>query len=280
MRTHRALPGIAALLLASCGGSAGPATSGKPVVAVTVLPQAWFVTQLAGDAVAVEVLLPPGANPATYEPSPAQIRRLDAARLYVAVGHPAFPFERVWLARILENRPGLRALVPEVGQTPGQDPHVWLSPAWIRGWIPQLSAALQELLPEDATLIDARAAALDLTVGRLDEEIHDRLAPYAGRAFLVVHPAWGRFARRYGLVQLALERNGKEPSARQLEALIARAQDAQIRVVFVEPQFSDRTARVLADELGARVTALDPLAPGWLANMRHVAEALVESFQP
>lgn len=271
------------ILTAACATDSGVATDsidGRLVVAVSVPPQAWFVRQLAGDNARVEVMLPPGANPATFEPTAARMRALEQASLYVKVGHPAFPFERVWLQRLLSQRPQLpMAHTPGVlDEAPADDPHVWLSPSWARRWVPLLASDLRELLPQSSDFITANERQLIATINTLSEEIRDVLEPFSGRSFLVYHPAWGHFARDYGIGQLSVETDGKEPGARRLAGLLKEASAAGVRVVFVEPQSASRSAEVLAVELGAEVGVIDPLAADWAANLLLVAHRLHDAF--
>ncbi len=286
---------VAAALLALACQPAGPGDGtevGSPAgpiqVAVAVPPQAYFVERIGRDRVAVTVMVPAGAAPDSYEPTPQQVLALDRARLYVKVGLAGFPFEERYLegpagadsgeGRDLEVIDMSRGLAPlreaggdELGET---DPHVWTSPAAARVAAEHIADALARLDPAGADLYRANLAAFLTDVDALDREIHGELDGLPHRRFLVVHPAWGYFARDYGLEQVAIESGGKEPSPTRLAALIEEARREGVRTVFVQRGFSDRAARVLAQELGAEVVALDPLAHDWLNNLRTVAREL------
>jgi len=275
---------VSATLFAACGGPPpGPAAPEagppRPVVAVTVAPLAWFVERLAGDAVEVAVLVPPGASPETFEPSVRERRSLDRATLLVEVGHPAFALEAVWVAPLVRDRHDLR-ITPAWSPDDGEDgdPHVWLSPAVALDLTDDLAASLSRLVPSEAEAIEARRRAVRDEIERLDREIAAALAPYRGRRFYVFHPAWGAFAARYDLVQEAVEEHGGEPGPDHLAELVDLARRDRASTVFVQPQFAERGIRVLADEIGARVEVLDPLDPDWAAGMRRAAEALAASF--
>jgi zinc transport system substrate-binding protein len=252
------------------------------VVAVSVAPLGWAVQQLVGDRVQLEVMVPPGASPATHEPTLAQMQDLSRARLYVKVGHPAFAFERAWLGHLLDHNARMK-IVSAAGRAPSgpDDPHLWTSPRVMRGLAQDLAEALQDLLPDQKTQIQA---SLDSLVGRidaLDAEIRAMLQSVAGRTFYVFHPAWGWFAADYGLHQVAIEEkgaHGSEPSPEHLARLIRQAREERIGVVFVQPQYSDRSAVLVAREIGARVEVLDPLAADWLNNLRHVAETMRKAW--
>ncbi len=261
------------VLLAGCGSSATPPL--RPMVVVSVLPQAYFVERLAGDLVDIEVMIPPGASPSSYEPTIGQLRAMSEASLYVKVGHPNFPFERAWLDRLLSERSDL-TVVDCAGdlREANDDPHIWLSPGCVRTLAPKIAAALSDLLPERRTDLEHNLDDLMMEVDALDAEIHARLDPYAGRQILVFHPAWSHFTREYGLEQVAIESEHKEPTSHELSVLMDEARRQEFHVVIVQPQFSRRSAELVAAELNAEVVVLDPLAWDWLSNMRHVAETL------
>lgn len=290
------LAAVAAVaLLAVAAGCGAPAPGGSPPagaaaepipVAASVPPLAWLADRVGGERVETAVMLPPGRSPHTFEPAPKEIVALERARLYVAVGHPDFLFERKLLAAIAERGAPLRridmaALVPprpspeNAGET---DPHVWTSPAAMRAAARAVAEALAELDPAGAEGYRARQARLDREIDAADRDIRTSLAGLAGRELLVYHPAWGYFADHYGLVQRAIESGGKEPSPRRLVELIEQARAGGVGVVFVQTGFSDRGARVVAEEIGARVVTLDPMAYDWLANLRRAAAAFRQAL--
>ena len=247
---------------------------------MTVAPLAWFVERLAGDAVEVETLLPPGASPEQFEPAVRERKALNRAAVLVEVGHPAFSFETVWLAPRVRERPALRTVAAwNRGEAGGHDPHVWMSPDVALDLVDALAPALAEVLPDDRAGIEVRRASLRDEIEALDRSIAGRLAPYRGRRFSVFHPAWSAFADRYGLIQVAAEDHGDEPGPEHLAELIDLARSEQVRTVFVQPQFPERGVRVLADEVGAAVEVLDPLAPDWAANLDRTVDRLVASFR-
>jgi zinc transport system substrate-binding protein len=249
------------------------------VVVATVLPLGHFVEKVAGDLVSVEVLIPPGASPATYEPTIRQMTALQDASLLVKVGHPHFPFERAWLDRLLEDREDLRVVSGSEGlPLSGEDPHVWVSPAHVRKLTETVARALCEMLPEHREEIETRRDAFLEEIATLDEELRSALGPYRGRKFLVFHPAWGHFAEAYGIRQISIEHEEKEPGPEELAHLVELAREERVRVVFIQPQFHRASAELVAGEIGARVVVVDPLAPDWAANLRKVARAFREAF--
>jgi zinc transport system substrate-binding protein len=268
---------LVAMLLAGC--RRGDETARRPVVVVSVLPQAYFVERLAGERVQVEVMIPPGASPATYEPSMRQMQAVARASLYVKVGHPSFPFERAWLDRLLAGNEKVTLVDSSAGvpQLEG-DPHVWLSPEAVRAMVRNIAAALLDDLPEHRREIEQRREALLRDIDVVDVEIRAALSSLKHRWFFVFHPAWGYFAREYDLEQVAIEQKGREPDARTLSALVARARAEGVRVIFAQPQFSTQSAEMVARAIGGRVVVIDPLARDWVVNMRRVAAAFREAL--
>lgn len=273
------LAGQVVLTLTACRPS--PAVDERPIVAVSVLPQAYFVTRLAGDAVQVEVMIPPGAGHSTYEPTARQLAALARARLYVKVGHPHFSFETAWLNKILASSPRLAVVDSSAGMDrDDDDPHIWVAPARARTMSQNIALALTSLLPQRAAVISSNLAALEQDIDSLDAEIGTLLKGAARRRFYVFHPAFGHFAAQYGLEQVAIEQGHKEPSPDELRRVLAAAKAEGIKVVLVQPQYSKEAAEVLASEINARLVEVDPLGRDWLASMRSNAKAVAEALKP
>jgi zinc transport system substrate-binding protein len=289
-------------------------------VIVSVLPLKTFVQKVGGARVDVGVMVQPGYNPHTYDPTPRQISALAKANLYVRTG---VPFEKAWMNRIRSANPNMQVLDVRDGialsaMQPHQhadrgpatqraqidgptnerapkprnntihdrpyahelDPHVWTSPPLAKHMIRAIRDKLVDLDPAHAHDYQQNFAAFDNELDALDREIRQSLEPLKYRRFMVFHPAWGYFAETYGLVQVPIEREGKEPGARALSALIERAAKEQVRVIFVQPQFDKRTAAQLAQAIGGRVIAVDPLAADYISNLRHVAQQFAQALRP
>jgi zinc transport system substrate-binding protein len=226
-------------------------------------------------------MVPPAANATTFEPAIDAMRALSRTALYVKVGHPHFPFEAAWIERLLDASPSVAIVDGSAAATRrDEDPHVWLSPRLSRRFAADLAAALESLLPHARDEIARNLAALDGEIAVLELEIGEILAPYRGRRFYVFHPAWGYFAEQFGLEQVAIEKEGKEPTAHDLAEISRRAREDRARVIFVQPQYSEAAADLLAREIGAEIEPLDPQAPDWDRNMLGTARALADSWGP
>jgi zinc transport system substrate-binding protein len=269
-----ALAALGLLALQACG-PARPRDE-RPLVVVSIRPLAWFVDQLAEGGVAVETLIPAGANPHSHEPTLTQTGAISRAVLWVKVGHPSFVFERTAYEALLSERRDLGVVDASGGAVGPEDAHAWLSPRRARGIAARIADGLAARLPSQAPALRERQARLDARIEALDREIAERLRPFQGRAFLVYHPDWSAFAADYGLRLIALERGHKEPDARSLRAAIEEARREGVRAIFVQPQFSKESAELVARELGARVIGIDPLAYEWPATVRGMSLALAE----
>ncbi len=274
---------------------------GRYVVAVTILPQQAFVEAVGGNLVDVLVMVPPGAEPHTYEVTPDQMVKLSHARVYARVG-PPMEFEVVWMDKLIAANPQMQVVdcsrglnfiegvedndgidgsgsenaVDQVNT--GADPHIWLSVRNAEVMVENIRDGLSQYDPANADYYAANCAAYVDALKQLDLELTRSLQGLVNRTFIVYHPAFGYFARDYNLTQLAIEQGGNEPDAQYLVRLIDTARQLGIRVVFVAPEFSSRSAEVVADEIGGRVVAIDPLAEDYIPNMRSIASAIEQAI--
>ncbi len=278
-----------------CPGAAS-ANKKRIKVFVSILPQAYFVERVGGERVDVSVLVGPGHSPATYEPKPRQITELGKAKVYFRVG---VPFEDVWMMRIsranphmkvIDTRHGIelrtmnayhpdRATPPYPYRKGMKDPHVWLSLRLVKVQAENICRALISEDPAQRAYYQDNLRAFHYDLDKLDAEIKETLENLKIRKFMAFHPAWGYFARDYGLEQIPIEVEGKQPSARALAHLIKRAKQEGVKVVFVQAQFSTRHAEAVAHAIGGRIARIDPLAKDYLKNMRKIAEAFAKVMQ-
>jgi len=296
-----ALAVMLAFAWALIGGEAGAAAPPKPIdLFVSILPQKYFAERIGGARVHVSVMVGPGQSPATYDPSPRQLARLGSARLYWRMG---VPFEKAWMPRIEAANPHMAILdardgidlrnMEQAAQVFGQaeqgagaheheggkDPHIWLSPPLVKIMAARLRNALVALDPAGAAQYRANYAAFAADLDRLNRRIQAQLAPVKTRRFMDFHPAWGYFARTYGLTQIPIEIEGKTPGPRTLARVIDLARRDGVRVIFVQAQFSRRDAQTVAQAIGGRVVALDPLSADYMQNLLQAAHAFREAME-
>lgn len=256
----------------------------RPTVFVSILPQKSFVERIAGDLVQVEVMVPPGASPATHEPTARQMLALADAIAWFRIG---VPFEDTWAPRIEANHPQLPVIdtragieLRPMGAGGGRlDPHIWTSPRLVLQQADTIRDALIQLLPEDAAEITAGHAAFTADLAALDADLTARFADLTERRFMIYHPALGYFARDYGLEQIAIEIDGQEPGPASLARIVEDARAADIHVIFVQQEFSQSAADAVARAIDGEVVSIAPLAENMLENTRDMAEALLRVLE-
>ncbi len=246
-------------------------------VVVTIPPQQEFVERVGGDHVRVILLVPPGADPHTYEPAPAVLAAVAEADLYAMVGS-GIEFEIAWGEKIAALNPDMTVVNCSQGvEFIAADPHIWTSPRNAKIMVENIRDGLIEADPENAEDYRRNAAAYLDDLDALDAEISALIAGSGVRVVLVDHPSWAYLARDYGFEEVAIESEGKEPSPKRIEHLIRLAEEEGVRVVFASPEHSTRSAGVIAEAIGGSVVTVSPLKKDYLDNMRQVAAAFAGS---
>lgn len=281
------------LLLSFAGLNAALAEQQEPLkVVVSIPPQAYFVERIAGGHARVTVMVEPGYEPENYGPKPSQLAAVADSDLYLAIG---VPFERTWLARIKDTNPSMTFVDCQAGISPhytrahhhgtagstndSADPHIWTSPLNAQRLAGTILAALIAARPSAAEDFRDGFQTLSADLQRLHDNIQQQMQGVSRRTILVYHPAWGHFAETYGLTQLAIETEGKEPGPASLASIIDKTKEARIDTVFIQTQFSNTAARRVAEALNAKLVTIDPLARDYIANMGEVAAAITASLQ-
>lgn len=292
------------------------AGSNEPIiVAVSVLPQAEFVEKVGGDKVKTVLIIPPGADPHTYEPSPKEMGKVSEARMYVTVGVD-MPFEKVWIDRfesinsgtfIVNSSDGIQLkeltahdhsegegaeehaeeLEEDENKSDNStqsgiheelDSHIWTSPANAKIMVENICEGLVKVDPENKEYYTQNRDAYLEELDALDARIREKLEGKTERSFMVYHPSWGYFAADYNLTMIPVEIEGKEPSAQDLAKLIDLSKEKQVKVIFIQPQFSTRSAQSVAEEIGGEVVAVDPLAKDYIGNMNNVSDIFARNL--
>jgi len=278
------------LLISGCGTK--NAQNSRPLVFVSILPQKFFVTQLVGDRMRVEVMVRPGQSPDSYDPTPRQLSLLSKSKIYFRIG---VPFENAWMNRIQQNNPNLRIVDTRKGivlrdmdsfesilgqsnskdtEDGEKDPHIWLSPRLVKIQVSNIVRALIEEDPTGRKVYESNQTVLDKKLDILNKEIRQKMQSSGIKEILVFHPAWGYFLGEYGIKQIPIEIEGKSPSPSELSAIISYAKNQKIKVIFVQKQFSTQEAESIARAVGGQVVQIDPLSEDYLQNLRTVVEKL------
>ena len=283
---------VIVLPLISMGEDENP--SGKIRVFVSIIPQAYFVERIGGEYIEAEVLVGPGQSPTTYEPTPKQMAKLGGSRVYFSIG---VPFEKGFLPKIQKTYDKIEIIDTSVGIKPRyftgsghhhddedmehhglRDPHVWLDPKAVRIQAGTICEALSRIDPDHAGYFRDTTDSFISDLDRLDARIEQMLKPLNGRKLYVFHPAFGYFAQSYGLLQTAIEVEGKEPSARQISDLINKARADNVKIIFVQPQYSRKNAQTIARAIGGAVVPINPLPGDFVKGLEDMAHVIRESL--
>lgn len=269
-------------LLTACTGKQ---TEGK-VVTVTIEPQHFFAEKIAGDKFSIHCVVPSGQSPETYDPTPRQMMRIGQSEAYLQIGY--IGFEQVWMQKISENNPDLKIFDVSQGMqfthhnddhhhhVGGIDPHIWSSieGAKVIAW--NTLNAFIELDKENTEYYWKNYNDLLVEIDKTEAEIKRLLDPQGNRTFIIYHPALTYFADEFDLIQLCIEMDGKEPSPAQLKQLVATAKEHHTKVVFIQQEFDQKNAELIAKETGCRLVKINPLDYHWNTELIHIAKALVD----
>ncbi len=281
---------IVSILLFAC--VIGFAATPELTVSVPLAPYAKIVNKVAGDLVDVVTLVPKNANPHTFEPKPDILKKFSGVSIYFGDGSG---LDNAWRPRFLGVNPNVKVVdisegvsfIAEEhsheeahGEKHGEelDPHLWNSP---RTAILLASNVCRALVAADASHAGTYRANLEKfskELSELDVRFADALRelPEERRTFIVFHPSYGYLARDYGLKQIAVEMDGKEPKPRDMRNLVTAAKKNHVKTVFVQPQFSRRAAESLSKEIGANILSIDPLAYDFDGELERFLNAILE----
>lgn len=282
---------ILCVILAGCKGTpqkqadSGKASSTeKPAVTVTVTvtisPYKYFVDQIAKGKVDVNVMVSNGNNPETYEPYAQQMMELSKSALYLKVG--SIGFEQTWMKKLQDNAPDMKVIDTSVGikpaKTPGGniDPHVWMSCSNARIIASNILKALCELEPKNKAFFEKNYQSLLSIIDKRDSTIKESFKkdPDLVRKFVIYHPILTYFARDYQLEQLAIEEEGREPSASQLKSLIERARKEKIKFCLIQAELANRNTTTFINGSHTKAMNINPLQGDWNRSMQEAAAAV------
>ena len=271
-------------ILSACGNTTQK--SEKPILTVTLEPLRYFTESIVGDNYEVVSMVPKGSSPESYDPTPQQLVNLSKSQAYLRIGY--IGFEQAWMKKLEANCPDMKVydtskginLIRDKGHWHGDhfheggvEPHVWNSTQNALIIADNIYQALCELDSTHQEDYQKRLDVLKQTIRQTDANIRT-LLENADSTFLIYHPALSYFARDYGLKQVSIEEGGKEPSPAQLKALIETCRNENVHTIFVQQEFDQRNAQLIADELGIKVVSIHPLSYDWAEEMIRVAQAL------
>ena len=273
------LPVVAcmALCMVACRKSA-PQAEEKPLLLTSIEPLRFFVEQIAGDTYTVKSIVPDGYNPEDYKPTPDQLMELGHCEAFFKIGD--LGFETTWLKDAASHYAGLPVVDTSDSlryrgmKTSLFDPHTWTSPHYMEIICQSICATLCRMDTTHADTYRANLQRCQESISRTDREIRSILEKVPSRSFITVHPSLTYFADTYGLVQYAIEKEGKEPTPADLSHLIRQSRQEGVKVILVQKQFSKVQAQMIARETGACIVTVNPLGADWHREMIGIAKAL------
>lgn len=264
-------------------------------ITVSIAPQRYFVQKVAGNRADISVIVPDGLNLYDYEPTQKQMSALGESDIYFTVGDPA---ERTWLAKnrnigktlVVDTDTGIDKLElagyrkkqqngsdEDEAQTEGKDPHIWLDPSLVMKQAKAVYEALVYADKPNASFYKANYTQFMKELKALDRNISIILKQAEVRKFMVFHPAWSYFAKRYNLEQVAVELDGKSLKTQEVANVIKTAKEQKLRIIFGLPQFSMKDIKTISEETGARVMIIDPLAENWAEYLTKTAMVIANN---
>ena len=275
---------IVATLFIGCGNRE---TKVENCAVVSIAPLKPLVQEILGNDFEVIVLVPQGASPETFEPTPKQLQKVESARFVFGTGLLAFEQELLNRVARKEQIINLSQDIEIVGgccshshhhghgHAHGVDPHVWCSPKSLVKMAENMHKAIALEMP-DSTKYAERYNALNTKLLGLDKEVAEMCSKSSHKSFLIYHPALTYLARDYGLTQIAIENEGKEPSSKHLNHIIKHARENGVKHVFYQSEFPASAVEVICNDIGATAVEINPLDEDITSNIRHIATLITE----
>lgn len=261
-------------------------------IAVSIIPQKNFVEKIAGEKANVFTIVKPGASPHTYEPKPSELKEISQANIYFPI---KIDFENAWLEKFVTQNRDMKIVEMTKGVNfitmkkhkhhDGKeetiiksDPHTWTSALNVKIMAKTIYETLIEIDVANKEFYKNNYLNFLDEINLTDKKIREILIDVNNNSkFMVFHPAWGYFAREYGLVQFPVEIEGKEPKPKELIEIIEEAKKENIKAIFTQSEFSTKSAQTIADSLNIKVLKETPLAEDWSENLIKMANAIANN---
>lgn len=283
------------IMAESCGKrSDSTETDQRLMLTVSIPPQKYFIEQIAGEKFKINVMIPPGANPVTYDPSPGKMKEVANSVAYIKIGHLAF--EKIWMDKFTSVNPDMKiidqskyteliqadkeAIHHNHNHSSGVDPHIWTSPKAVKKQVKAIKEGLTEIDPEHESFYNENYRNFLNNIDTLDSFIKRKLKDVKEESFMIFHPALSYYARDYGLNQISIEFEGKEPTPSKLKEIVDLARKEQIRTVFIQKQFNTDNAKTVAEEIGGRLEVINPLDSNWVRTIKDITEKIAAQNRP
>ncbi|OQY39051.1 MAG: hypothetical protein B6226_02665 [Candidatus Cloacimonetes bacterium 4572_65] len=295
------LVNIIILAIVFLAGGCAKQNNSKDVVFVSILPQKYFVERITGDDFDLQVMVVPGAEPATYEPTTRQVVKLGEAEVFFTIG---VPFEKSFIPKVKQQLKELKFVATDQGieklHSPtfddifkdsshegnheehhheGADPHIWLAPNLVIKQSRTITDYFVKNYPDRADYYEKNYSAFKEELAVISKSSRARFKEIPNNEFLCFHPSWGYFAQEFELTQIPIELEGKEPTPQEQQAIIKYVKQKNIKVIFVQKQFNRRIADSIAEQIGGVVVSLDPLAEDYLQNIEEITSIMLENMK-
>ena len=285
---------VVQLLTGGCKLNGDKEEKEKRIISVSILPQKYFAGKIAGENYQINVLIPPGASPATYEPSPQQLKNVGLSKVYLRTGE--IMFEKNWIAAIKDANPDLTMVNISDGirfldvqdhheqmadhsnhDHSGSDPHIWISIKNAYIIARNSYEALLNNFPDDSTHFRKNFMKLNKEIAIVDSAYGSSRSKLKGMDFLIYHPALGYLADEYEMNQYVLEFEGKEPPPSHISETIEIVKKNNIQFIFIQAQFNMDNARAIARETGIEIIQIDPLDEKWNEKILKILSLLTSN---
>lgn len=263
----------------------------RNLISVSILPQKYFIDQIAGNLIKVNVLVPPGSSPHNYSILPSQMKDLAKSKAWLQIGLLTFEDAlKDKLADINKNltivncSEGIDPIIGSECEEEGHehagheafDPHIWLAPSESKIIAFNTLKVLKKEFPKYTATFDENYNRFSLRIDSVSALIDQKLSTLKNRNILIFHPALAYYARQFGLKQTALELDGKEPSPRHMKEIVDLAREQNIHSIFIQKEFDAENALQLSREINGEVVIIDPLDYDWEKQLRDITEKIAD----
>lgn len=263
--------------MAACATQSKSEQEDKPLLMVTIEPVRFMADQIGGDYFRIESQIPKGANPETYDMTPRQMVHLSESAAYLRIGY--IGFENAWMERLMESNPKMKVFdlsegLDLINGTNAIEPHIWNSTVNARIIARNILQAMIDLDTEHEAAFQAGYESLLNTVDETEQALEKMLKDQKGKSFLIYHPTLTYFARDWGLHQICIEEDGKEPTIQQLRQITNESRAQGVKTIFIQPEFDHENAKLVAKETGSELSEIFPLSYDWAQELLRIGEIL------
>ncbi|MFD3155504.1 metal ABC transporter solute-binding protein, Zn/Mn family [Haloimpatiens sp. FM7330] len=278
------------IILTGCSNSTSTSykdKNSKPVIAVSIVPEETFVKAVAGNLVDIVTMIPPGKSPTNYQPTPELLEDFSDASIYFTIGVPTEKDNILPKAKDFNKNLKIIDLSKKVSGTykdrkftsGGRDPHIWLSPKRVEIMINSIKDELSNIDPQNKDIYSKNAKAYIKNLNTLDKNIKTTLNNVVNKTFIIYHPSLGYFADDYGLNMLTLEQNGKEATPQDMQNLINKAKQNNIKVIFYQAEVDSKQCSAFAESINGETEKVNPLDGNYIENMKKIAHTFSKTIK-